>query len=66
MGMQENFLCPLFFRACVACGVAMVYNGGSEGSVNTSDGETFNVCTELFLVVNSVCAGVVIHELSRI
>ena len=50
----------------MACGVAMVYNGGSEGSVNTSDGETFNVCTELFLVVNSVCAGVVIHELSRI
>lgn len=27
----------LFFRACVACGVAMVYNGGSEGSVNTSE-----------------------------
>ena len=57
---------PLFFRACVACGVAVVYNGGSEGSVNTSDGKTSDVCIELFLLVNSVCAGVVIHELSQV
>lgn len=50
----------------MACGVAVVYNGGSEGSVNTSDGKTSDVCIELFLLVNSVCAGVVIHELSQV